>query len=455
VGQVLETKMIGDDQLLQIFETEEKRLQEKEIIINILGDFAPASGNTGSILAQKGKDYYKEIGKYFAQGDLNIVNLETTIDTEVRPVHTLPPQLVDSPEVLGSLQSINTNLATLANNHIFDNGPIGLQNTLRYLTEYGIKTIGAGFNPESIYKPYCFEKKDTKIGIVNIADGVYANEKYNDGVGAADIESYRAVDQIRCLKNKGYYVILIVHAGVVFMPTPPPFIQKLYREFIDLGVDVVVGHHPHVVQGYELYNNKPIFYSIGHFGIYRNYSRPQEKIGILLNLRFLKNSLEQINVIPFEISRDNLNLLNNEGMEHFKKEFHKLSILLNDSQVLENLWNIYVFNRQPILRFHQIAKEYKFNSLRSKTFAKGQLISYINRYLVSYAYKNHRMDNDPGSMQLLNKYAVIKSYKWKDRFFLMQENKLHTLDKNKECIFRNLKKLKKWLINVRTIFTTF
>ena len=94
-------------------------------------------------------------------------------------------------------------------------------------------------------------------------------EKYNNNIGASFIESYKVIDQIRFYKSKGYLVILISHAGVEFIPTPPPYIKEIYKNFVNEGADLVVGHHPHVPQGFEIYKNAAIFYSIGNFTVWR------------------------------------------------------------------------------------------------------------------------------------------------------------------------------------------
>jgi poly-gamma-glutamate synthesis protein (capsule biosynthesis protein) len=106
---------------------------------------------------------------------------------------------------------------------------VGLEETLDHLDTYSLGHAGAGFDRDKIYQPYRFEKNAEKISILCVADGEMGNERFNNGVGTADVTSFRVVDQIRKSKAEGYFTVVFVHAGVEFLPYPPPFIQDMYR----------------------------------------------------------------------------------------------------------------------------------------------------------------------------------------------------------------------------------
>mgnify|MGYP003976330301 FL=1 len=271
--------MIINYKKLVITNHDYKNTKDNPSSINITGDWAPKLGGISDILIAKQEKYYGDLLPYFKDADLNIINLETVIDTKKREFSKGAVRLIDKPEVLSSLKNIDTHLVCMANNHIMDNGKEGLNETIKHLQQNDIDYVGAGVNKDEIYKPFLYEKAGQKIAIINTAEGEEANEKYNNHCGASDIESYKIIDQIRQSKQNGYFVILIAHAGVEFIPTPPPHIQELYRAFVDEGADLVVAHHPHVPQGFEIYNDVPIFYSLGIFGIFRKLSRKMEKIG--------------------------------------------------------------------------------------------------------------------------------------------------------------------------------
>jgi len=281
---------------------EQNSVKNHNLSIIIAGDWAPISGETSKFLIEEKKEYYGDIAPFFDHCDLSVINLETVIGVDDNAKTKYGRKFIDTKNVLGSLSSIDVGLACLANNHIMDSGSAGLKSTIDALNERDISHIGAGFDREDIYRPYLLQKGDAKVAIINVADGELANEKYNYGVGSADVESYHIIDRIRQCKSDGYQIVLIVHAGIEFLPIPAPFIQQMYRNFIDEGVNLIVGHHPHIVQGVEIYKEKAIFYSLGHFSLYRKCSRQQEKIGALLKVD-VDDSIFIIKIVPFLIDK--------------------------------------------------------------------------------------------------------------------------------------------------------
>lgn len=411
------------------------------IKINITGDWAPSLGGISKTLIEKQDSYYGELSKYFSNGDFNIINLETVIDTQKRDFEKSSVRLVDKPEVLTSLNSINIHLACLANNHIMDNGVDGLKQTINYLKEYKISYLGAGLLKEEIYKPYLFEKNGQKIAIINTAEGEEANEKYNNHIGSSDIESYKIIDQIRECKKQGYFTILIAHAGVEFIPTPPPHIQELYRTFIDEGVGLVVGHHPHVSQGFEIYKDAFIFYSLGNFGIYRKNSRKMEQIGYILNIEFTNNDIGCINIVPYQIGLREINSLCGTKLEDFKKSIQKSSEIIQNCILLQRVWIEYITLRYPVLELKNIIDYFKLDYSFSKMIQKNLVTQYSRRFMFFpiQDVKEFKF------LDYLNEYGCIKKINLKDKIFFLQKNLLYFIYKRYTSIYNLLKKIKRAL----------
>jgi predicted nucleic acid-binding Zn finger protein len=315
-----------------------ENINNKSISLNITGDWSPKLGNISDILIEKKEKYYGDLLPYFKNSDLNILNLETVIDTQKRFFLKGAIKLIDKPEILNSLKKIHTHLVCMANNHIMDNGKKGLEETIQHLEKNDINYVGAGSTEEEIYKPFLYEKNEKKIAIINTAEGEEANEKYNNHCGASDIESYKIIDQIRKTKQKGYFVILIAHAGVEFIPTPPPHIQELFRMFVDEGADLVVSHHSHVPQGFEIYKNVPIFYSLGNFSMWKKGWRKNCYHSFFLNVEIVKNKLYKIELIPFEIKKDSLSLISKYKYSFKIIELNKLLLDVNE------IWNEYIYS---------------------------------------------------------------------------------------------------------------
>lgn len=411
------------------------------ISISALGDWAPISGKTSDILLKEGKNYYSSLNKYLDHSNIKLFNLETTISMNQYKSTKFGRKFIDTPEILKSLSYMNINLACLANNHILDNNKEGLIDTQKYLKEFKISHIGAGISQEEIYKPFLYEKENSKIAIINVADGELSNEKYYENYGCANIESLKFFQTIKKYKNLDYIVILVIHAGVEFYPLPTPFIKKMYHDLLDIGADLIIGHHPHVIQSIEIYKNKAIFYSIGHFSIYRENSRPEEKIGLLLDIRINDNTISNIKLIPFSIEKEKLSLLNNEQKNIFISKLKNLNnIVLNDDE-LKKYWNAYVHNRNFILYFYKITKMFKKNALISKEMIATTFCS-INTLQICYEQLNPKNYSNK-HIELLKEYRLIKKINLKEILYLKQKNLFLYIERFKIFLFKHYKKFRR------------
>ena len=152
--------MLKFDYKKLIIRNKNKVKSKKLTNINITSDWAPINNDSLDFILNKKEKYYGDLYKYFRKGDLNITNLETVIDNKQRKFPKNALRFINNSEVLSSLKSINTHLVCLANNHIMDNGVIGLRNTLRYLNKNKINHIGAEFSQKNIYKPFLFKNNN-------------------------------------------------------------------------------------------------------------------------------------------------------------------------------------------------------------------------------------------------------------------------------------------------------
>jgi len=141
--------------------------KKKFVVANITSDWSPVLEDVSDKMISEKEKYYGDLIGYFKKGNLNITNLETVIDNKKRVFAKNALRFINKPEVLKSLKSIDTHLVCLANNHIMDNGNIGLQNTIKNLKKYRINYVGAELSQKKIYKPFLFEKNNKKIAVIN------------------------------------------------------------------------------------------------------------------------------------------------------------------------------------------------------------------------------------------------------------------------------------------------
>lgn len=166
------------------------------------------------------------------------------------------------------LQEIGPDIVTLANNHILDYGQEALLDTCTLLDQAGILRVGAGADLEGAKRPEVVEVKGKRIGFLGasrvIPVGSWAAGASHPGV-LSTYDPSILLTQIKELRPSCDYLVVYVHWGIERNTTPEEYQRSLAKQYIDAGADLVVGSHPHVLQGIEYYKGKPILYSLGNF----------------------------------------------------------------------------------------------------------------------------------------------------------------------------------------------
>jgi len=255
----------------------------------------------------------RDVLDFLTSGDHLIVNVEGALskgDRQVAPNGV--PQLMHSmdPDVASFLQKIKADIWCIANNHIMDAGPVGMEDTLKIAQANNVQTIGAGMNLAEAATPiYLDEAGGIGMFAVGYQRGCKkALEDYPGSFSWSDMELIRQT--IQEIKSRCRWCIVVSHGGEEFTALPSPYTRDRYIEYLNMGADIVVSHHPHVPMNYETFgegpDSKAIFYSLGNFIFDTNYQRAQyntEK-GILLNIR-LSESTFSFEPMGIKINREN------------------------------------------------------------------------------------------------------------------------------------------------------
>ena len=172
------------------------------------------------------------------------------------------------PEKVSLLKEMGIDIVTLANNHALDFGTDALLDTCDTLDEAGIYRVGAGANLEEARKPVIMEIKGKTIGFLGasrvIPVGSWNATATSPGMLTTYDPAMLLVD-IKSAKETCDFVIVYVHWGIERDEYPQDYQRTMGKQYIDAGADMVIGSHPHVLQGMEYYNGKPIVYSLGNF----------------------------------------------------------------------------------------------------------------------------------------------------------------------------------------------
>lgn len=247
------------------------------ITLFLVGDIMLDRGVAYMVQREGGGDWrfpFLKIAKDFEGADLVFGNLEGPISDKGQRVGSRYSFRAGKEAVEG-LREAGFSVLSLANNHALDYGRIALEQTMEILTANEIDFTGAGFNKEEAYGPRVKEVKGTKIAFLAFTNlGSPSWAALEQGSGIAWIETFeRAGQAVRAAKDEADLVIVSLHSGKEYSLTPTPFQISFAKEAIDEGADLVVGHHPHVVQPVEQYKQGWVAYSLGNFIFDQSFSK--------------------------------------------------------------------------------------------------------------------------------------------------------------------------------------
>lgn len=234
--------------------------------ILICGDFCPI-GRANSILNRGlGEMLLEDWRGLLSKMDYSIINLECPVlkDNTINPIEKVGPCLYATEQSVKLLCDVGFNMVTLANNHFFDYGQKGVEDTLELLAEFGLDYVGGGENRKQAESSLYKEIQDKRFAFVNFCENEFSitNSVHGGSNPISIVDNYY---QIKEAKRNADYVIVIVHGGHEGFQLPNPSMVKNYRFFADAGANIVINHHQHCFSGYEIYKNVPIFYGIGNF----------------------------------------------------------------------------------------------------------------------------------------------------------------------------------------------
>lgn len=206
------------------------------------------------------------VRELFAQCNVVFANLECCLPGTEGCVPA-EPRVTTTPELIRGVKNSGVTIVTLANNHTFDYFKSGFENLRHLLAEIELPHFGAGLNLREATAPVQIDYNGVRMAFVAAVDERSGMNTFavHDRYGVAPLDVDRLVQQIRELRTKVDHVLVSVHWGEERFFIPSPLQIEQAHSFIDAGASLVLGHHPHVLQGLEMYNNRPIIYSLGNF----------------------------------------------------------------------------------------------------------------------------------------------------------------------------------------------
>lgn len=271
----------------------------ESVSLAFVGDVIFAS-TVETVLKQNGYDYpYKEVKDLLAKPDLTVANLETPVGVRGK-AQSKEYTYLSTPDALPSFAEAGFDLVNLANNHVLDFGEAALLDTLANLDKSNILHIGAGRSMDEAFQPVIVEKKGTKIAFLGFSRVVPDVSWYagKGKPGIAGTYDYRIpVEAIKKARDQADFVVVLAHWGTERQDKPNSSQRDLSHRYIDAGADLVIGSHPHVLQGFEQYKGKWIAYSLGNF-IFTTNSVPQTWETTILEASFGKDRSIGLHAVP-------------------------------------------------------------------------------------------------------------------------------------------------------------
>ena len=306
----------------------------------ITGDFCPIYRNTSKV-ENLDLTIFGDLLPVIQQSSFAITNLEAPITSSNEKILKVGPNIKTNKNAAVLLKQANFKLVTTANNHILDYGEKGIKDTLSVLESLGISYVGSGKNLHEAGLPFILEQSEMKIGILNFAENEFNSAGYSS-YGSNPVNPISNYYAIKRLKEQVNFIIVIAHGGREHYQLPTPKLRERYRFYVDSGADLVVGHHTHCVSGYEKWNGKYIFYSLGNFifDFKERYRKGIWTIGMALHLKISKSEVD-FNLMPFEQGKSEcptLKLITGNNLNEFNKGIENLNRIIINDRLFFDTW---------------------------------------------------------------------------------------------------------------------
>ncbi len=239
---------------------------------------------------------FERIREVIQGGDIAFANLEMPLSARARPTGAF----VGDPAFAPALEWAGFDVVSFANNHSFDGEEVGLLDTMEHLERAGVGWIGAGRNLEDARRPHIIEQDGVRIAFLGYARSInwigtrgFAQPNRS---GVMPMDPLLIREDIRRVRDQVDLVALSFHWAVENSVDTHSEAREFAYEMIDAGADMILGHHPHVPRGVEVYNGGVIFYSLGNLIFGHNHTYWGD--GYAARLTLTPDEIRQVELIP-------------------------------------------------------------------------------------------------------------------------------------------------------------
>lgn len=283
-----------------------------------------ASRNGYESLFQYTGDLFKQVDYMTGNFENPIKDEEDNLPEADKIIH-----LSAQSAAIQALEEYNFSTVTLANNHMLDYGHEGLANTLDAFENSSITAVGAGRNAEETSTYSMDEYNGLNVATLGVNDITYSAMEQpglaSPGVLTSDPEQF--IPAIQNAQEEADLVVVHLHAGQEYDSSPTTRQQELAKAIADAGADIVVGHHPHVLQSVDVYNDTLIMYSMGNFIFDQGWTRTRDSA--VAEYELMEDGTARIEFKPYRIFEAQPRPV--EGLTEFVHRFRIFRQLTKDT----------------------------------------------------------------------------------------------------------------------------
>lgn len=313
---------------------------EPEGTLAVVGDVMLARG-VATAIARQGVDYpFAAVAERLRAADYTFANLESPLGVKGKPIPGKGIWFRAPPESVRGLLQAGIDGVTLANNHILDYDTENFLETLGILREHGIGIVGGGEDLETARRPLVARVGGVRVAFLGYSQ--FADIFWDWGYrrpfaatdsrpGVAPVREETLAEDIARARERADVVAVAYHWGDEYVNYPNPEQRRLARKTIDLGADLVLGFHPHAVQGIERYREGLIAYSLGNFVM--DQKRPVTRESMILEIRLTPEGISGYEVVPVMIDDAQPRILEGDEARALLDKIDRISEPLQDGEL--------------------------------------------------------------------------------------------------------------------------
>lgn len=333
--------------------------KDQKLTMTMVGDVMMGR-HVEEVTKRHGADYlFRHVKPYFDASDYVSGNFEHPIlkdDVNKYEKAEKSIHLRTDMDAIHAVKNAGFTVMNLANNHLMDYGEEGLRDTLDVFDRYNMEYVGGGENRKEAKEHINYQDVNgVRVATLGFTDAfVEGTIATKDRNGLLSANPDVLFDMIEKAKNEDHgnadLVVVNVHWGQEYDTEATPRQKALAKAMVDAGADIIIGHHPHVLQSFDVYKDGIIFYSLGNFVFDQGWTRTKDSAMVQYNLT--EDGTASIDVIPLQIEEvaprlatgyfDQLRVFNQLTKEtaenvYWSKKDNKIEIIANHKHVIDRM----------------------------------------------------------------------------------------------------------------------